>query len=119
MSCPFSGSAFVSNSFGASDSQIVSQCVSVSIGTTYDFGVQMQSSGGYTHCDLDLYPSAGCAGVGINAADDEWLNVYWSGEMSAAIPTGNAISARVSCWAEAGVNLNFDMVYLTPSPGGY
>ena len=39
--------------------------------------------------------------------------------MATTIDAGNMVSARIYCWAEAGVSLNFDMVYLTPSPGKF
>jgi hypothetical protein len=119
MSCPFSGALHIENATGSAASQTVSQCVSISSQTTYDFGVYMQSSAGYTHCDVDFFPVAGCLGDGVNQFDGIWLNVNWSNDMATNLSSGNYRSARVYCWAEAGVNLDIDMIYLTPSPGTY
>ena len=120
MSCPFSGALHIDNSGGTGDSQTVSQCVSISMQTTYDFGVRMQTgAGGYTHCDVDFFPAAGCSGAGVNEADNIWLNVGWSGDLSTSLPSGGYTSARVYCWAEAGVILDADMIYLTPAPGTF
>jgi hypothetical protein len=118
-SCPFSGALHIDNTTATGDSQIVFQCVSISMQTTYDFGVYMQSSGGYTHCDVEFFPSAGCQGVGVNQLDDIWLNVGWSGDMATTLPSGSYTSAKVYCWAEAYVALDIDMIYLTPSPGTF
>jgi hypothetical protein len=118
-SCPFSGALHIDNSTGSGDSQSVFQCVSISMQTTYNFGGYMQSSGGYTHCDVEFFPSAGCTGVGVNQLDGVWLNVNWSGNMAASLPSGSYTSALVYCWAEANVNLDVDMLYLTPAPGGF
>jgi len=118
-SCPYSGSAKISNLSATGDSQMVSQCVPVSRQTTYNFGVTMQASGGYTHCGVDIFPSANCQGAGITQFDDVWLNVSWSDDMATTIATGNMVSARVYCWTESSVALNFDMVYLTPAPGKF
>jgi hypothetical protein len=119
MSCPFSGALHIENATGSAASQTVSQCVSISSQTKYDFGVYMQSSAGYTHCDVDFFPVAGCLGDGVNQFDGIWLNVNWSNDMATNLSSGNYRSARVYCWAEAGVNLDIDMIYLTPSPGTY
>jgi hypothetical protein len=118
-SCPYSGSAYIDNSAGTANSRTLSQCVSVARSTTYNFGVTMQSSAGYVHCAVDTFPQANCQGAGINQFDDVWLNVNWSVDMATTIDTGNMVSLRVSCWAEMGVALNFDGVYLTLPPGKF
>jgi hypothetical protein len=120
MSCPFSGALHVANDNGSGNSQTVSQCVSISSPMTYNFGVYMQTAGGgYTHCDVDFFPAAGCSGGGINQLDDVWLNVNWSGSMATSLTNNAYTSAQVYCWAEAGVGLDIDMIYLTPSPGTF
>jgi len=117
--CPFSGSVFIDNS--SSGSKTIYQCVSVNPSTSYDFGVRMRSNGsGYVHCDLDLFPAANCGGSNATVSSPSWVNVQWSGDLSATMMTMAATrSARVTCYPDPNVGGNFDMVYLTPAPGGF
>ena len=72
------------------------------------------------HCQVDLFPGAGCTAQATNVADVAWLNVSWSTASTASFPSfSNSISAPVSCYIDGMNALYLDMAYLTPDPGGY
>jgi hypothetical protein len=119
-SCQSSGSANLQMpTDGSADSQRIWQCVSVAPNTTYNFGFHILG-GGYTYCDVDLYTGANCTGSESNAAEQLWLNVYWSPDEHGQITTPwDTVSARFSCRSEGGSNSYVDMAYLTPWPGEF
>ncbi len=73
-------------------------------------------------CVVDLYGSGGCEGAPRKAADLSWINVYWSIDLgspeagAAPFSSEDAVSARVSCWAESPGAPKLDMAYLSRSP---
>jgi hypothetical protein len=118
--CASSGSAlFWGSSDGSGDVQRISQCVSVSPNTTYNFGAHI-FGGSYAHCDVELYTGPGCNGYVSEAAREEWLATWWSPDERAQVMTaGDTASALVSCRSEGGGSAYFDTLYLTQAPGEF
>jgi hypothetical protein len=118
LSCRTSGSAHVSVS---SDTQRMSQCVTVQPSHTYNFGAHIHTAGGgYAHCGVDLFSGSGCSGSPSNVADSLWLNVAWSPDLASQINTAsNTASAKVSCYGEDSIPFFFDLIYLSPAPYEY
>ena len=127
--CPYSGSAA---GVAASDARIY-QCVPIASGTTYNFGLRASSG---VYCDVNTFTEANCAGEDSGLRTQSlWLNVAWSPDLgSSGVAGDHALlsfttaatdkSALVSCYSyfepqDARQPFYLDMMYLTPSPGGY
>jgi hypothetical protein len=129
LGCPLSGSA---EAFADSTSRVY-QCVPIASSTKYNFGLKASRG---VYCDVNTFTAAECGGVDNGLRTQAvWINVAWSPDLgSTSTPGDHSLlsftttstdkSARVSCYAYGDANdqeypFNIDMIYLTPSPGGY
>ena len=127
--CRLSGSAA-----GVADSTSrVYQCVPVAASTKYNFGLTASSG---VYCDVNTFSHADCTGPDNGLQTQAlWLNVAWSPDLGSTDTPGDHSllsftttstdkSARVSCYSyfetkDAAHPFFIDMMYLTPSPGGF
>jgi hypothetical protein len=129
LTCPHSGSAA---GLAEPDARVY-QCVPIASATKYDFGLM---ASGAVYCDVDTFTEANCAGQDNGLRTQSlWINLAWSPDLgSNGVPGDHAMlsfttaatdkSALVSCYSyfddqDPAQPFYLDMMYLTPSPGGY
>jgi hypothetical protein len=120
--CPFSGSATIDNRNGTADSAEFSQCVPVQKNTLYNFGFDMfallkSGSTGLGRVEVDFYNLAGCPGSPNPFYLSNWDSGTWSSGLGGTVNSGNSTSVRIFFWAEPGVQLFVDKVFMTPGGG--
>jgi hypothetical protein len=119
--CPYSGAAYVDDEGDPGSSQLIWQCVTMALNTSYDFDAQIATlAGAQVYCDADLYQGPGCTGGTVNGGEVNWINVGWSSpDFPVTFNSSFYLSAKISCHVEGGGGFYFDDVYLTPAPGQY
>jgi hypothetical protein len=120
--CPFSGGIRVTcPSSTMASCYVNSECFTLPKFADYNFGYRENSARfGPNVCGIELFEGVGCTGTNYQADLNAWLGTGWSSFLFSTINTDVHVSGRIYCYATpTDADATFDMIYLSPTPGGY